>query len=238
MEAQHLASVKPPIPVKVRDMRNFARLVLALSEGSQIVLGLPYKNKYALCFFTAYMYWEGCLPILAYLVDEEPGKPFLAYRSDGPYGEEYFYTGDVDDARYRYASVVSVKDTPNLFKDSLEGNYPKLPKPLMVEVENIASIVRVLIPLSVREGTVFPLWHFESDGEHNIGVVTPFEHYYEADALPIFFYLRMKEPPPGPFIRYSATKPSGERLEFTSNTSDVKYFYVKIIDIEEPPFFP
>ncbi|MEM2982653.1 MAG: hypothetical protein QXH17_05765 [Candidatus Bathyarchaeia archaeon] len=234
-----MASFKPPIPLKVRDMRNMARLVLAMSEGSQIIWSLPYNDKkYAICFFTAYMYWEGDIPILAYLLDEKPEKPFLAYRSDGPYGEEYFYTSDVDDTRYRYASIVSIKDTPDLFKESLANHYPKMPKPIMMEVENLASIVRVLIPLSVREGTAFPLWHFEKDNKHNLGVIIPFEHYYEADALPILFYFTMKEPPPGPFIKYSAARPLGERLDYASNTSDVKYFYVKIIDVEDFPLLP
>jgi len=231
-----LSSDKPPVPVRVADMKNFARLVLALSEGSQIAWSLPYKGKHALCFFTAYMYWKGDLPILAYLVEQKPAKPFLAYRSDGPSGEEWFYSDDVDDARYRYASIININETPDLFRESLEGKYPQPSKPLMMEVENLSSIVRVLIPLSMREDTVFPLWHFVQRGEHHIGVVIPFEHYYEADALPIFFYYRSGEPPSGPFLRYLTSKTSGEKLEFTSNTSDVKYFYVKLIDVEGLPF--
>jgi hypothetical protein len=31
---------------------------------------------------------------------------------------------------------------------------------MLAEVENVNSIVRILIPLSLREGVVFPLWHF------------------------------------------------------------------------------
>ena len=226
---------KPPVPVKVLDMKNFARLVLAFSETSQIIWSLPYQDKSALCFFTAYMYWDGDLPLLTYLF-EKPLKPFLAYRSDGPSGEEWFYTDDFDDPRYRYASIVNVKGTPRLFKESLDGNYPQPPKPLLMEVSDLASIMRVLVPLSMREGTAFPLWHFERGGKHYIGVVIPFEHYYEADALPVFFYLELEDSPQGPFVRYSASKPSGEKLGFASNTSDVKHFYAKLIDIDDLPF--
>ncbi len=228
---------KPPVPVRVLDMKDFARLVLAFSETSQIVWSLPYQDKFALCFFTAYMYWDGDLPLLTYLF-EKPPKPFLAYRSDGPGGEEWFYSDDFDDTRYRYASIINMRETPSLFKDSLDGKYTQPPKPLLMEVDDLASIMRVLVPLSIREGTVFPLWHFERGDEHCIGVVIPFEHYYEADALPVFFYFRMKDSPQGHFVRYSASKPSGEKLGFASNTSDVKYFYAKLIDVDRLPFLP
>jgi len=182
------------------------------------------------------MYWNGDLPLLAYLINQKPPKPFLAYRSDGPSGEEWSYSSDFDDTRYRYASIVNMKETPDLFIKSLDGEYPQPSKPIMMEVEDLSSIMRVLAPLSAREGTVFPLWHFEKEGKHYIGSVIPFEHYYEADALPVFFYLKTKDPPQGPFIRYSALKPSGEKLEYANSTSDVKYFYAKLIDVEGMSF--
>jgi hypothetical protein len=227
---------KPPIPVKVLDMKSLARLALAFSEGSQILWSLPYRGRSALCFFTAYMYWNGDLPLLAYFIDEKPNKPFLAYRSDGPTGEEWFYVDNIEDTRYRYASIVSVKETPKPFEASLDGEYPRPPKPLMMRVEDLSSIVRVLAPLSMREGTVFPVWHFQDKGEHRIGVVIPFEHYYEADALPIFFYVTSEDPPQGPFLRYSASRHVGEKLEYASNTSDAKYFYAKLVDVDGLPF--
>jgi hypothetical protein len=233
-----LISDKPPIPIRVPDMKNFARLMLAFSEGSQIAWALPFKDKFALCFFTAYLYWNGDLPLLAYLIGEKPKKPFLAYRCDTPAGEEWSYSDSFDDTRYRYASIINMKETPALFRDSLEGKYSQPAKPLLMEVDDLRSIMRVLVPLSVREGTVFPLWHLEKAGEHQVGVVIPFEHYFEADALPVFFYYRMKESPQGAFIRYNASKPTGEKLEFVSNTSEVRYFYAKLIDVDTLPFLP
>ncbi|MCJ7761521.1 hypothetical protein MUP59_10360 [Candidatus Bathyarchaeota archaeon] len=233
-----MISDKPPVPVRVADIKNFARLLLAFSEGSQIAWALPHKGKYALCFFTAYMYWEGDLPLLAYMPNQKPSKPFLAYRSDGATGEECFYSDDFDDTKYRYASIITMKETPELFRRSLEGDYSQPPQPLMMEVNDVASLMRVLVPLSFREGTSFPVWHFVKGGTHNLGILIPFEHYYEADALPVLFHLKMNEPPRGPFLRYNALKPAGERVEFTSNTCDVKYFYAKLIDIERFPLLP
>jgi len=45
-------------------------------------------------------------------------------------------------------------------------------------------------------------------------------------------------PPPGPFLKYLAAKPHGERLEFTNAATDAKYFHVKVIDVIDFPLFP
>jgi hypothetical protein len=231
-----LAPDKPPVPVKVTDMKSFVRLVLALNEGSQLIWNLPFNNKTVLCFFTAYMYWDGDLPILACLSDENPTKPFIAYRSDKLNGEEFLYTDTFDDARYKYASIIEFKKTPELFHRTLNGDFTQPEKPLMMEVKNLTSLLRTLVPLSIRESISFPLWHFKKDSNEYLGAIVPFEHYYESDALPVFFYLKLSESLQEPFIRYNASKPAGEKLEFTSNTSDAKYFYAKVIEIEPFPF--
>lgn len=231
-----MAPDKPPVPVRVTDIKSFARLVLALNEGSQLVWNFPFKDKHVLCFFTAYMYWDGDLPLLAWLSDEEPTKPFIAYRSDKPNGEEFIYTDTFDDARYRYASIIDFKRTPDLFLRALNGDFSQPEKPLMMEVKDLTSLLRTLVPLSIRESISFPLWHFKKDADEYLGAVIPFEHYYESDALPVFFYLKLSESLKDPFIRYNATKHTGEKLEFTSNTSDAKYFYAKVIEIDTLPF--
>lgn len=231
-----MAQDKPPVPLKVPDMKNFVRLVLALNEGSQLIWNLPYKDTSILCFFTAYMYWNGDLPLLACLSDEKPNKPFIAYRSDQPNGEEILYADTFDDTRYRYASIIDFKKTPDLFLRALNGDFSKPLEPLMMEVKDLTALLRTLVPLSIRESISFPLWHFKKDAHEYLGAVIPFEHYYESDALPVFFYLKLSESLQEPFIRYNASKPAGETLEFVSNTSDAKYFYAKVIDVESLPF--
>jgi hypothetical protein len=77
-----LNSIKPPVPVEVNDVLGFSRLALALTEGSQILWYLKHKGRQLLGMFTAYMYWDGDLPILAYTYVDSPPKAFLAYRSD------------------------------------------------------------------------------------------------------------------------------------------------------------
>jgi hypothetical protein len=104
-----MESVKPPVPVQVTDLQTFARLALALTEGSQILWYFKHKGKHVLGLFTAYMYWEGDLPIFAYTFSDNPPKAFLAYRSDSMKGEEWMFTDDADDTRYRYASFIELK---------------------------------------------------------------------------------------------------------------------------------
>jgi hypothetical protein len=219
-------------------MLSFSRLALGLTEGSQILWYFKHDGKHVLGLFTAYMYWEGDLPILAYTVSEAAPKAFLAYRSDSLKGEEWMFTEDAGDTRYRYASFVELKHIPEAFTQALNGQHPPLPAPMLAEVEDIKSIARILLPLSLREGTLFPLWHFQRGQKHIIGTCIPFEHYYEADALPVFFYVSIQQPPKEGFVKYIAVKPIGEKVEFVNNTNDAKYFYAKIIDVADMPIFP
>ena len=233
-----LGPVSPPIPIEVIDLRNFARLALALTDGAQILWYLQHKDKHILALFTAYMYWTGDLPMLAYVAVDVAPKPFLAYRSDSTKGEDFFFTDCVDDIRYKYASLIEVKKIPKVFQDCLNGDFPLPSEPLLTEVKNINSIVRILAPLSIREGTIFPLWHFTRGGKHIFGTCIPFEHYYESDALPVFFYVADEGPPGAQFVKYSASKPFGEKLEYVDNTADTKFFYAKIVDVKNLPIFP
>jgi hypothetical protein len=233
-----MESLKPPIPVHVSGMLSFVRLALGLTEGSQILWYMKYKGKHVLGLFTAYMYWDGDLPIFAYTYSDSPPKAFLAYRSDSTKGEEWMFSDEVGDTRFRYASFVELTNVPEAFRESLEGKFPDIPPPLLAKVEDLRSIARILLPLSLREGTLFPLWHFTRGNKHLVGTCIPFEHYYDADALPVFFYVSMNEAPQDGFIKYIAVKPTGEKIEFSNNTNDAKYFYVKLIKVEDMPIFP
>jgi len=235
-----MESVKPPVPVHVVDMLSFSRLALALTEGSQILWHFKHDGKHVLGLFTAYMYWEGDLPILAYTISDPPPKPFLAYRSDSPKGEEWMFSDEAGDTRYRYGAFVELKQTPEAFTKALEGKFPEISTPMLAQVEDLKSIARILLPLSLREGTLFPLWHFQRRNHHVIGTCIPFEHYYEADALPVFFYVEQNQPldPNHGFVKYIAVKPNGEQIGFTNNTNDAKFFYAKLVKVEDMPIFP
>jgi hypothetical protein len=161
----------------------------------------------------------------------------LPTRATPPKGEWQF-SDEADDTRFKYASIINVKNLPDAFAKSIEGDFPDAPDPLLTELQDAKSLARALLTLSMRDGNVFPLWHFRRGDRHILGNCIPFEHYYDSDALPIFFYTTTLTPPSGPFLKYLAAKPHGERLEFTNAVTDAKYFYTKVIDVIDFPLFP
>ncbi|HMK83821.1 MAG TPA: hypothetical protein VK503_08895, partial [Candidatus Bathyarchaeia archaeon] len=137
-------------------------------------------------------------------------------------------------------SFAELRHVPDAFVQALDGHFPEMPPPMLAQVEDLKSIARILLPLSLREGTLFPLWHFQRNHKHILGTCIPFEHYYDSDALPVFFYVEQDQPPEPDqgFLRYIAIKPNGEKIEFTNNTNDAKFFYVKIVNVDNIPIFP
>src|SRR5207245_8727157 len=88
-----METIKPPMPVHVRDIQNFARLALGLTEGSQMIWSFKHKSSNILAFFSAYMYWDGDIPILAYTQAElDRSKTFIAYYSHSPKREKRQFT--------------------------------------------------------------------------------------------------------------------------------------------------
>ena len=81
-----------------------------------MIWSFKHKSSNILAFFTAYMYWDGDIPILAYTeADFDDNKPFLAYKSDSPKGEEWQFSDEADDTRFKYASIINVKNLPDAF---------------------------------------------------------------------------------------------------------------------------
>src|SRR5207245_10927858 len=110
-----------------------------------------------ICLFTAYMYWHGDIPILAYTEADDGKKPFLAYRINAPKGEEWIFADDADDTRYKYASTIKVKNVPDAFKRSLEGILQKPPDPVVAVLEELTSLARVLLTMLIRTWSSFTI---------------------------------------------------------------------------------
>jgi len=193
-----------------------------------LIWSFRHESSDILAFFTAYMYWDGDIPILAYTeADFDRTKPFLAYKSDSPKGEEWQFCDEADDTRFKYASVIDVKSLPDPFVKSIEGDFPDAPDPVLTELQDTKSLARVLLTLSMRDGNVFPLWHFRRGEKHILGNCIPFEHYYGSDALPVFFYTSSMTPPPGPFLKYLAAKPHGREVGVHERLHRCKIFLHK-----------
>lgn len=230
-----MGDVKPPVGVRVKSLESFARLSLAIVESPPLLWHFVHARRHYVGAFSVYMSWRGDIPLFTYIpLTGSPGA-FLAYRSEG--WEECLFTDSFDDARYVYAPIITLRDTPALFRDSLMGRWPVPKKPLAVELDSLFSMMRLLFLISTKEYTSFPIWHFMRGRGRLLGVCVPFEHFYEANALPVFFYLKLKTAPSGDFLRYAASKAEGEILEYTKSTGDTKFFYAKIIDVEDMPLF-
>ncbi len=231
-------SVEAPVALKVLDLMDLARLALALTDEPQILWHFKLDGKHVLAHLSSYIYWSGDIPILSYAFVEEPRGMFLGYRSDGQAGEECVYSKAPDDPKYNFASIVNLRRPPKLFEDSLGGKFKSPMAPILMDMEDVSSIIRAMLPQVVKDGTSMPLWQFRRGEEFVIGSHFVFEHYYNFDSLPLFLYTKLKRRVDLPFIKYNASRNSGERIEFSKNTSDPKFFYAKIINIEDFPLFP
>ena len=232
-----MGNPKPPVAVYIKDFNSFARFALALTDSPPLLWCFKHNRKIFLGAFTVYMSWKGDVPIFAYVKLKEKPGPFLAYKSDLE-KEEYYFTDNIEDTRYVYAPIITLKEPPKIFIESLEKKPPSFKKPMGIKLDSLHSMMRLLYLVSSREFTSFPVWRFKKKRKYILGVCIPFEHYYESNALPVFFYVNLRKPPLEPFLKYHTSRFGGENLEYSKNTSDTKFFYAKIIDVKEMPFFP
>ena len=121
-----------------------------------MIWSFRHESSDILAFFTAYMYWDGDIPILAYTeADFDRTKPFLAYKSDSPKGEEWQFCDEADDTRFKYASVIDVKSLPDPFVKSIEGDFPDAPDPVLTELQDTKSLAGFYSRFHCETGTSF-----------------------------------------------------------------------------------
>ena len=227
------SSRKPPIAVEVLDLKNLARLAISRSDVQPLFWSFTYRGRTVLGHLSSIPYWRGNLPIFAYtFIDEEP-KSYVAYTSLER--EEAFFTNSADDTKYLYGPIMKTAEAPELLVKALSRKRVLREKPVAVKALDIGSLVKVLMMMS--DGTVSPpILHYQkSKKNHILGLIAPFFDYYEANALPIFFYLEISEPPPAPFIKYYSGR-GGEELLYAEYVSDMRYFYGRIVTVRNIPF--
>ena len=224
---------KPPIALETLDLLNLARLAMSRVDLQPLFWSFTYRGRRVLGHLSSIPYWRGNLPIFAYTyLDEEP-KGYVAYTSLGV--EKAFFTKSSDDTRYLYGPIVEIEKAPELISRALSSGKGLREKPIPVKAKNLESLLRVLTIMSDNVVSP-PLWHYKAGGrKHILGVIAPFYDYYEANALPIFFYIESDEKPPSPFIKYQAI---GEREEvlYADSISDMRYFYGRVVSVRNIPF--
>ncbi|MEM2069000.1 MAG: hypothetical protein QXY32_04650 [Nitrososphaerota archaeon] len=224
---------KPPIAIQVADLLNLARLAMSRTDIQPLYWTFNRNGKWIIGHLSSIPYWRGNLPIFAYTYIEEEPKGYVAYINIGK--EEVFFTNSSDDTKYAYGPIIETEDEPELISKALGRRRQLTQKPLTIKTKDLNSLMRVLVMMSDASVSP-PLWHFMKDKKrHILGLIVPFFDYYEANALPVFFYFESLEPPSTPFIKYLASN-SKEEISYTPYVSDMKYFYGRIVTVNNMPF--
>jgi len=226
-------SKKPPLALEVLNLLNLARLTMSRADAQPLFWAFEYRGKWILGNLLSIPYWRGSLPIFAYTgIGEEELKGYVAYTSIGT--EKAFFTNNSSDTRYVYGPVVELDEPPKIITRALSSKKGLREKPIAIRAKNLASLIRVLMIMSDNMISP-PIWHYEAGPKrHILGLIAPFYDYYEANALPVFFYIESKDPP-SPFIKYQASD-GGEELLYADSISDMKYFYGRVVTIKNIPF--
>ncbi len=232
-KSAHMNRVKPPVAIEVSDILNLARLAMSRVDVQPLFWYFKWKNRPILGYLSSIPYWYGNLPIFAYTKFDGELKSYIAYMSVEK--EEVLLTNSNDDNRYIYGAIIETEDKPPFITEALSGRNMLKEKPILIKAGNINSLIRMLIILSDTNSSP-PLWYFEFKGKHVIGLMAPFFDYYDANALPVFFYVESDAKPPASFIRYISLK-SGEEISYVPCISDMKYFYGRIVNVKSMPFF-
>jgi len=228
------AQKRPPLSIEVLDLVNLARLAMSRVDVQPLFWAFRYRGSQILGSLLSIPYWRGSLPIFAY-IKLRPGEELRGYIGYTNIGfEKAFFTESSDDTRYIYGPVVEIEDPPAILAKSLSSRTGLREKPIAVKARNLASLIRVLMIMSDNMASP-PIWHYMvSSKRHILGLMAPFYDYYEANALPVFFYVE-SELRPTPFIKYQAAN-GREELYFADSISDMKYFYGRIVTVKEIPF--
>ncbi len=225
-------SRRPPIAVEVAGLKNLARLAMSRTDVQPLFWSFKHRGRTVLGHLSSIPYWHGNLPIFAYTYLEEEPKSYVAYTNLER--EEAFFTESNYNTRYFYGPVIETAEEPELISLALSRRRRLKEKPITVKAKDLGSLLRVLMMLS--DNTVSPpIWHYRSGRKHILGLIAPFFDYYEANALPVFFYLESREKPPSPFIKYHVGEDKEEIL-YADYVSDMKYFYGRIVTVYNIPF--
>ncbi|PUA31145.1 MAG: hypothetical protein B9J98_07580 [Candidatus Terraquivivens tikiterensis] len=232
-KSKRTKKVKPPVAIEVSDILNLARLAMSRVDVQPLFWYFKWKRQPILGYLSSIPYWYGNLPIFAYTKLNCSLKGYIAYMSVER--EEVVLTDSNDDNRYMYGAVVETEDEPPFIMEALSGRSKLKENPVIIKAGNINSLIRMLMILSDTNSSP-PLWYFEFKGKHLLGLIAPFFDYYDANALPVFFYVESDTKPPASFIRYISLK-TGEEISYVPCISDMKYFYGRIVNVKSMPFF-
>lgn len=233
----NVRSIKPPLPLRVMDLANLARLTITRPDSQTLLWMFQEDGEWVLGSLFSIPYWRGNLPMFSYirLPREVEPKPYLAYKNIG--SEEVFLTDSNEDPKYLYGAVIEASSPPRFLGRAMRTKrMPSWIEPMRTKTKDINSLVRLLLIMSDNMGSP-PIWRFKAaDDRYVLGVLAPFFDYYEATALPVFIYVETEEESSGGFIKY-ITSNGREESSFTDCIGDMKYFYARVIMLLEAPLW-
>jgi hypothetical protein len=158
-----------------------------------------------------------------YFVDTEAAGEFLAYRNSGD-GEDVQLVPSANNASYLYAPVIRIdKMPPGLDpKKSFDDKF------MSVQVQDLASLVKVGTYKMLFEEPPLPLFSFKNGDEWVIGTFARIDDYEEAS---LFFYMRAQAEPVSGFVKYSPDK-IGETA-FVVKTDEHGFYYIKVVKLDD-----
>ncbi len=158
-----------------------------------------------------------------YYFDAEASGEFLAYRNSGD-GEDVQLVGAANNASFLYAPVIRINKMP----ETLEPKKDFPDKFMSIEVEDLASLVKVGTYKMLFEEPPLPLFAFENQDGWLIGTFARIDDYEEAS---IFFYTKTKGAPTSGFVKYSPDKIS--ETAFVSRTDEHGFYYIKVVKLAQ-----
>ena len=161
-------------------------------------------------------------PIFYYFDSDKTGE-FLSYRNSGD-GEDVQLVGAANNASFLYAPVIRINKMP----ETLEPKKDFPDKFMSIEVNDLASLVKVGTYKMLFEEPPLPLFAFENHDGWLIGTFARIDDYEEAS---IFFYARTKGPPTSGFVKYSPDKLP--ETGFVTRTDEHGFYYIKVVKLDQ-----
>ena len=162
------------------------------------------------------------IPIFYYTHVEKPGE-FIAYKSSGEV-EESDLTDSAQNPSYMYSPIVHVLKLPKVLEHS-KGFKQRF---LAAQVSNLPNLVKIASYKMLYDEPPLPLYAFKNGVNWVVGCFARLDDYEEAS---LFFYTRLKDEPPSPFVRYSASRLAD--TDFSKRIDEHGFIYVKVIRLKE-----
>lgn len=158
-----------------------------------------------------------------YYCDADASGEYLAYKPPSGEVDEVQLVHAASNAAFVYAPIIRITKMPK----QLDARDDFKDKFMAIEVNDLASLVRVATYKMLFEEPPLPLFAFKDGQSWTMGTFARIDDYEEAS---IFFHCKTEEPTSG-FVRYAPDKPN--ETAFVRRTNDPGFYPVKVVRLSE-----